>query len=239
MVSTVIYFKFIRTGNFPVPLPRMVPDCGCTSFQQLKLLSNWNTSQGLRRIRSEKNKFIASTSIDASLRPSATRRDRTFGLPPAFESLINDESDSFWSNSSGTDSLPASAEFHNFADEDTWASLNKDTQQDVADEDNWGNMNECHVNTDSRVSHALPKTDNRRGSRQVFLLAEGSSKITMVNDPLLVLFCIICDSRSYFSTCSYLISLLYFPSCPKLRGPLLMTDKVASYLVFIRPGSYC
>lgn len=131
------------------------------------------------------------------------RRDRTFGLPPAFESLINDESDSFWSNSSGSDSLPASAEFQNFADEDTWASLNRDTQQEsasVADEDNWGNMNECHVNADSRVSHALPITENRRGSRQVSLLAEGSSKVIMVNDRHLVLFCIICNSRFYFGT---------------------------------------
>lgn len=99
--------------------------------------------------------------------------------------------------------MPVSAEFQNFADEDTWASLNRDTQQEsayVADEDNWGNTNEGHVNTDSRVSHALPKTEIRRGTRQVSLLDDGSSKIIMVNDRFLVLLCVICNSRFYFST---------------------------------------
>lgn len=83
------------------------------------------------------------------------------------------------------DSLPAFADFQNVADEDTWVSLNRGSQQEfsyIDDEDTWG------INTDSRSSHTSSEAEYRRGSRQATLLAEGSSKIDMVNDQLPVFF---------------------------------------------------
>lgn len=144
-----------------------------------------------------------SACVDANMRPSASRKDRTFGLPPAFESLVSDESGSFWSNSSGVDSLPALADFQNVADEDTWVSLNRGSQQEFAyidDDDTWGNLNECHVNTDSRSSHTSSEAENSRGSRQASLLADGSSKIDMVNDQLPVFSYVICNVPFHVNT---------------------------------------
>ncbi|KAG0628986.1 hypothetical protein M758_1G068000 [Ceratodon purpureus] len=143
--------------------------------------------QGLRRISSGKNQYSVSACVDANLRPSATRRDRTFGLPPAFESLVNDESDSFWSNSSGMDSSPTLTDFQNVADEDTWVSLNRGSQKEFAyidDDDAWDNLNESHINTDCRSSQTSSEAENRRGSRQATLLVEGSTKIDMLKQQL-------------------------------------------------------
>ena len=196
-MSTRIYFKFPRAGNIPVPLPGMITSSVYNLRMKAKLSVEWVASQGLRRISSGKNQFLGPDCVDINLRTPATRRDRTFGLPPAFESLVNDESDSFWSNSSGSDTLPAFADSQNVADEDTWVSLNRGSQQEFAyfaDEDTWGNMNERHINADSRSSHTSSESENRRGSKQATLLAEGSSKIDMVNNELPV------DSCFYFST---------------------------------------
>lgn len=59
-------------------------------------------------------------------------------------------------------------------------------------------MNECYVNVDFWVLYVLLIIENRRGFRQVFFFVEGLSKVIMVNDCYLVLFCIICNLCFYF-----------------------------------------
>jgi hypothetical protein len=114
----------------------------------------------------------------------ASRRDRAFGLPPAFESLVDDESDSFWSNSSGADVQPTLSNFENVADEDTWMSLNRDTPDfaNVADEDTWANLNEGHVNMDTRFSYSVSEIGTREGPRLAQpLVDESPNKLVLVS----------------------------------------------------------
>lgn len=80
---------------------------------------------------------------------------------------------------------PALSEFGNIADEDTWASLNKDPAAfaNVADEDTWASLNEGHVDVDGRFSaNSLLDNGIRQASRQAqsSAVAEEGSKITMV-----------------------------------------------------------
>ncbi|BBN13499.1 centromeric protein E [Marchantia polymorpha subsp. ruderalis] len=50
------------------------------------------------------------------------RRDRHFDLPPAFDTLVDDEA---WNDSNAIEEPPPPTDFENIADEDTWMSLNK------------------------------------------------------------------------------------------------------------------
>ncbi|XP_073388850.1 uncharacterized protein [Physcomitrium patens] len=173
-LSTMVISGAIEDRELPTKSHRRETWCPQSS------ISN-TLEQGLRRINGRNSQLTASSLVDAKSRPLATRRDRTFGLPPAFESLLSDECDSFWSGSSGVNSLPHFSDFENIADEDMCASFNRGALESVTDEDTWGNMKDCHVSSDSRLSHGSSDTENAQGFRQIQfpLLAESSRKNTL------------------------------------------------------------
>lgn len=166
--------------------------------EKLKIAIDWIGFQDLQRVNSGNDHFSGSASIEVSLQPLATPRDKTFEPSPASESLDDDEVDSFWSNSSELDSLPAFGDYQNVADGDIWTSLNRGAQEfaDDAYENSWGNTNVRPINVDSGQSYASSEFENTREFKQAELpfLVNSSSETCMVYDWLLLFYkdCIFC-----------------------------------------------
>ncbi|KAG0618428.1 hypothetical protein M758_4G063400 [Ceratodon purpureus] len=139
--------------------------------------------QGLPSVNSGNDNFSESVSIEVSLQPLATPRNKT-----ASESVDDDEVDSFWSNSSELDSLPAFGDYQNIADGDIWTSLNRDAEESADDayENTWGNANVRPINGDSELSHTSSEFENYREFKQARLpsLVNSSSQTSMLQDQL-------------------------------------------------------